>query len=58
LYTFILILMFSKLVFDSTVGFSYVFISTGLWGFFTGLNIYIPVMVYMYEDYKIKRIIS
>jgi len=58
LYTFILILMFSKLVFDSTVGFSYVFVSTGLWGFFTGLNIYIPVMVYMYEDYKKKGIIS
>jgi len=57
LYTFILILLFSKLVFDSTVGFSYVFVSTGLWGFFTGLNIYIPVLVYMYEDYKKKGII-
>ena len=58
LYTFILILLFAKLVFDSTVGFSYVFVSTGLWGFFTGLNIYIPVLVYMYEDYKKKGIIS
>lgn len=57
LYTFILILLFAKLVFDSTVGFSYIFLSTGLWGFFTGLNIYIPVLVYMYEDYRKKAII-
>ncbi len=57
LYTFLMILMLAKLVFDSTIGFSYVFVSTGLWGFFTGLNIYIPVLVYMYEDYKKKGII-
>jgi hypothetical protein len=54
LYTFLIVMFFSKLVFDSTVGFSFVFVSTGLWGFFTGLNIYIPVLVYMYEDYRKK----
>lgn len=52
LYTFFVIIFFSRLVFDSTVGFSFVFVSTGLWGFFTGLNIYIPVLVYMYENYR------
>ncbi len=58
LYTYILILLFSKLVFDLTIGFSYVFVSTGLWGFFNSLNIYIPVLVYMYEDSKRKGIIK
>lgn len=58
LYTFITLLLFTKLVFDSTIGFSYVFVSTGLWGFFTGLNIYVPVLVYMYEDYKKRGILK
>jgi hypothetical protein len=58
LYTYIILLLFTKLVFDSTIGFSYVFISTGLWGFFTGLNIYVPVLVYMYEDYKKRGILK
>lgn len=58
LYTFIIILLFSKLVFDSTIGFSFVFLSTGLWGFFTGLNIYIPVFIYMYEEYRKKGLIG
>ncbi len=58
LYTFITLLLFTKLIFDSTIGFSYVFVSTGLWGFFTGLNIYIPVLVFMYEDYKKKGILK
>lgn len=52
LYTFMVILLFTKLVFDSTAGFSFIFVSTGLWGFFSGLNIYIPVLVFMYENYK------
>jgi len=49
IYTLILTLMFSKLLFDSTVGFSYVFLTTGLWGFFINLNMYIPVLIYLYE---------
>lgn len=49
IYTLILTLMFSKLLFDSTVGFSYVFLTTSLWGFFVNLNIYIPVLIYLYE---------
>lgn len=57
LYTLMLVLMFSKLVFDSTVGFSYLFISTNLWGFFTNMNIYIPMLVYMYEKSRKERII-
>lgn len=58
LYTFIVVILFAKLLFDSTVGFSYVFVSTGLWGFFTGLNIYIPVFIYMYEEFRKKGIIT
>ncbi len=56
-YTFMLTLLFSKLAFDSTVGFSYVFLTTGLWGLFNMLNIYIPMLVYTYEDAKKKGII-
>lgn len=58
LYTFMILLLFTKLVFDSTIGFSYVFVSTGLWGFFTGLNIYVPVLVYVFEDYKKRGILK
>lgn len=57
IYTFLLTLMFSKLMFDSTVGFSYVFLTTGLWGLFNMLNIYIPILVYSYEDAKKKGLI-
>lgn len=49
IYTLLVTLMFSKLLFDSTVGFSYVFLTTGLWGFFIYLYIYIPVLIYLYE---------
>jgi hypothetical protein len=52
LYTFLITLLFAKLVFDVVVGFSYVFLSAGLWVFFGILNIYIPVIVYMYEQKK------
>jgi hypothetical protein len=52
IYTLLLTLMFSKLVFDCTVGFSYVFLSTGLWGFFLSMNLYIPVLIYLYEKDK------
>lgn len=58
IYTFIITLLLAKMLFDSTIGFSYVFISTGLWGLFYMLNIYIPVVVYTYEDYKKRGIIK
>jgi hypothetical protein len=57
LYTLMLTFMFSKLLFDSTVGFSYVFLTTGLWGLFNMLNVYIPILVYSYEESKKKGII-
>jgi len=57
IYTFMLTLLLAKLLFDVTVGFSYVFLSTGLWGLFYMLNIYVPVLVYTYEDYKKKGLI-
>lgn len=55
LYTLLLTLMLSKLLFDCTVGFSYVFLSTGLWGFFHTMNLYIPVFIYLYEKDKRER---
>lgn len=58
IYTFMLTLLLAKMLFDSTIGFSYVFLSTGLWGLFYMLNIYIPVVVYVYEDYKKRGIIK
>jgi len=58
IYTLILTLMLSKLLFDSTVGFSYVFLTTGLWGFFTNLNIYIPVLIYLYEKNQKEKMSS
>jgi hypothetical protein len=57
-YTLILSLMLAKLLFDSIIGFSYVFLSTGLWGFFNSLNIYIPVFVYMFEKYRKEGLIG
>ncbi len=57
LYTFLLTLLLAKLLFDITIGFSYVFISTGLWGLFYLLNIYVPILVYSYEEYKNKGLI-
>jgi hypothetical protein len=58
IYTMLVTLMFSKFLFDSTVGFSYVFLTTGLWGFFVSLNIYIPVLIYLYEKNRKEKIIS
>lgn len=58
IYTLILSLMLAKLLFDSIIGFSYVFLSTGLWGFFSSLNIYIPVFVYMYEKNRKEGLIG
>jgi len=57
LYTFFIVLLFTKLIFDSTVGFSFIFVTTGLYGFFGILNIYIPIMIYVYEDYKKRGIL-
>jgi len=57
LYTLMLTFMFAKLLFDSTVGFSYIFLTTGLWGLFNMLNVYIPITVYAYEEAKKKGII-
>jgi len=52
LYDLLIMLMFAKLTFDSIVGFSYVLFSTNLWGFYLGLNIYIPVLVHVYIQQK------
>ncbi|MEO8513380.1 MAG: hypothetical protein ABI543_07470 [Ignavibacteria bacterium] len=58
LFTFFVLLFFARLVFDSTIGFSFIFVSTGLWGFFGSLNIFVPVLVYVYEDYRKKGILK
>jgi hypothetical protein len=51
-YTFLITLMLAKLLFDSLVNFSFIFLSTGLWGMFMLMNFYIPVMVHSYEKLK------
>lgn len=56
IYIFIITLMLAKLIFDCTIGFSYVFLSTGLWGFFNMLNVYIPVLVHSYEANRVKQL--
>ncbi|KXK50675.1 MAG: hypothetical protein UZ05_CHB002001600, partial [Chlorobi bacterium OLB5] len=56
-YTLMITLLFAKLLFDSIIGFSYIFLTTGLWGLFNMLNIYIPILVYTYEEYRQKGII-
>lgn len=58
LYTLLIMLLFAKLVFDLTFTSSYVLLSTGLWGFFLGMNIYIPALVYVYEEQRKRGIIK
>ncbi|MBZ0201814.1 MAG: hypothetical protein K8I03_02225 [Ignavibacteria bacterium] len=57
IYTFFVTILLSKLIFDSTVGLSYIFISTTLWGFYGPLCQYIPVMIYLYEKNRSEGII-
>jgi len=52
LYSLLLTFLLAKLIFDSTVGFSYVLLSVGLWGFLLNMNIYIPILVYVYEKQR------
>ena len=58
IYVLFVTFLFSKLLFDSTVGFSFIFLSTGLWGFFISLNLYIPVLIYVYEQQRRQGVIS
>lgn len=57
LYSLMITLLLAKLLFDSTAGFSYVFVSTNLWGFFVNLNFYIPILVYVYEKSRKEKIV-
>lgn len=57
IYTFFVTLLLSKLIFDSTVGFSYIFISSNLWGFYGPLIQYIPVLIYLYEKNRKEGIV-
>lgn len=58
LYTLLLMLLMAKLIFDLTFTSSYVLLSTGLWGFFFSMNVYIPVLVYVYEEQRKKGLIK
>lgn len=58
IYTFIITCLLAKLFFDFTVGFSYILFSVGLWGLFQMLNVYIPVLIYCYEDAKKKNLLK
>jgi hypothetical protein len=50
IYTFFVTMFLSKLLFDSFVTFSYVLLSTTLWGFSGLMNFYIAVFIFMYQE--------
>ncbi len=52
MYTLLIMLLLAKLLFDLVFTSSYVLFSTGLWGFFLAMNIYIPVLVNTYEEQR------
>ncbi|MCI0448154.1 MAG: hypothetical protein L0Y79_00010 [Chlorobi bacterium] len=52
LYFFLVVMLLAKLLFDSLVNFSYMFLSVGLWGLFSMLYFFIPVLIYEYENLK------
>ena len=51
IWGFFTVAFFSKLVFDMVVTFSFVFVSTALWGFFF-INYKIAIAVYIYEKVR------
>lgn len=57
IYTMMIMMLFSKLLFDMFFTYSFVLFSTGLWGFFQTMNIYIPILVCLYEEQRKKGII-
>jgi hypothetical protein len=52
LYFYLTLMLFAKLLFDSFINFSYMFLSIGLWGLFPILYFYIPILIYNYEKLK------
>jgi len=52
LHFFLITMLLAKLLFDSLINFSYMFLSVGLWGMFSMLNFYIPILVYNYEKLR------
>jgi hypothetical protein len=58
IYTLLIMLLFAKLIFDSVFTYSFVLVSTGLWGFFFTMNVFIPVLIYTYEDQRKKGLIK
>lgn len=53
-----IMLLLSKLIFDLVFTYSYVLFSTGLWGFFLAMNLYIPILVSVYEQQKKEGLIA
>lgn len=58
LSTLLIMLLLSKLIFDLVFTYSFVLFSTGLWGFFLTMNIYIPVLVNTFEKQRREGLIS
>jgi hypothetical protein len=48
LYTFFVLIFFSKLFFDCVINYSYAFFTSGLWGFGTSV-FFIAALAYKYE---------
>lgn len=58
LYTLLVMLLLAKLIFDTVFTYSFVLFSTGLWGFFLTMNVYVPVLVYTYEEQRKQGLIT
>lgn len=58
IYTLLVMLLFAKLLFDMIFTYSFVLFSTGLWGFFLTMNLFIPVMVDQFEKLKKEGLIT
>ena len=50
---FFMVIILSKMLFDTLISFSYVFFSVGLWGLYETLAFYVAVIVFTYEHEKI-----
>lgn len=53
-----IMLLLSKLIFDLVFTYSFVLFSTGLWGFFLTMNLYIPILVSVYEQQRKEGLIA
>ena len=52
MFTFFVFLMFARMLFDTFVNFSYLFLSIGLWGLAVTMSFFASVIVADYENQR------